>query len=556
GKSVELNALDIQFRIAQNTRTPDSNIVIVTIDQNSLQFFKQNSHKTSWPWPRDFYALTTGYLAKSGAKAIIYDFQFSEPDQDRVNSSGAENDRSFADAMKSAGNVYLATILAKQEEADQPGDSLIKYSSLTSKVEQTQQFKFDKSYSPLIGFQEAAKSVGVVNFALDDDGVCRRLALQYSYQGKNLFALSYNIYKDLFGDQHPIDKKIKSPYLVYWYGKGGPDGVFKYYSIHAIIVSALKEQTGAIPDIPPQAFKDKIVFIGSNAPSLFDLKNTPFTYLDPYPGVEIHATAMSNFLNQDFIEEISPWWIFTITVLITIFISFLSNYHENIVVSTFGLIATMFVFLLISSQLFVRELVSVHVVFPLFSMMLTYIISIGWNFATEGRSKRQIQKIFGQFVNPYVVKQLSSDPEKVELAGEEVEASIMFSDIEGFTTISESKKPKELVEFLNNYFSTANDIFFKHDGTIDKFIGDAVMVQFGIPLKNPNHRLLATRAAYEFSQVVKAMTRDARAKGEPVFSTRIGINTGNMVVGYIGGRSKKEYTFIGDTVNLASRLEG
>ncbi|MDP1676532.1 MAG: adenylate/guanylate cyclase domain-containing protein [Bacteroidota bacterium] len=555
GKSVELNTLDIQFRLAQNTRIPDTNIVIVTIDQNSLQYFKKTI-KTGWPWPRDFYALTTSYLAKSGAKAIVYDFQFSEPDQDRVNSSGAENDRSFADSIRSAGNVYLATILAKQEEEDQPGDSLVKFSALTSKVKQTQLFEFNKSYSPLIQFQEAAKSVGVVNFAQDEDGVCRRIAVQYSYQGKNLFALSYNIYKDLFGEQHPIDEKIKSPYLIYWYGKGGPDGVFKYYSIHAVIVSALKEQSGAIPDIPLQAFKDKIVFIGSNAPSLFDLKNTPFTYLEPYPGVEIHATAMSNFLNQDFIGETSQWWIFILSVILAIFISYISNYNENIVVSTAGLIAAIFVFLLISTQLFVRELVRVHVVFPLFSMVLPYIISIGWNFATEGRNKRQIQKIFGQFVNPYVVKQLSSDPEKVELAGEEVEASIMFSDIEGFTTISESKKPKELVEFLNNYFSTANDIFFKHDGTIDKFIGDAVMVQFGIPLKNPNHRLLATRAAYEFSKVVQAMTREARSKGEPVFSTRIGINTGNMVVGYIGGRSKKEYTVIGDTVNLASRLEG
>ncbi len=555
GKSVELNALDIQFRLAQNSRTPDSNIVIVTIDQNSLQYFKKTI-KTGWPWPRDFYALTTGYLARSGAKAIIYDFQFSEPDQDRVNSSGAENDKNFADSIKSAGNVYLATILAKQEEEDQPGDSLVKFSAIRSKVKQTQRFDFNKSYSPLIQFQEAAKSVGVVNFAQDDDGVCRRIALEYSYQGKNLFALSYNIYKDLFGDQRPIDEKIKSPYLIYWYGKGGPDGVFKYYSIHAVIASALKEQNGILPDISPREFKDKIIFIGSNAPSLFDLKNTPFTYLEPYPGVEIHATAMSNFLSQDFIGEISHWWILIIAILFALFISYISNYNENIVVSTFVLLATIFVFLLISSQLFVRELVSVHVVFPLFSMVFTYIISIGWNFATEGRNKRQIQKIFGQFVNPYVVKQLSSDPEKVELAGEEVEASIMFSDIEGFTTISESKKPKELVEFLNNYFSTANDIFFKHDGTIDKFIGDAVMVQFGIPLKNPNHRLLATRAAYEFSQVVKEMTREANSKGEPVFSTRIGINTGNMVVGYIGGRSKKEYTVIGDTVNLASRLEG
>lgn len=556
GKSVELNALDIQFRLAQNTRLPDSNIVIITIDQNSLQFFKRSDIKASWPWPRDFYALTTGYLARSGAKAIIYDFQFSEPDQDRANSVGTENDRSFADSIKSAGNVYLATILVKQEEEDQPGDALIKFSSIQSTVKQTQRFIFDKSYSPLIQFQEAAKSIGVVNFAQDDDGVCRRIALQYSYQGKNLFALSYLVYKDLFDGEHSIDEKIKSPYLIYWYGKGGPDGVFPYYSIHSVISSAIKEQQNIEPDFPSETFKDKIIFIGSNAPSLFDLKNTPFTYLEPYPGVEIHATAMSNFLNQDFIKEISQWWILLIAVLLAIFISYISNYNENIIVSTFGLTAVIFVFLLISSQLFVRELVRVQIVFPVFSMLLTYVISIGWNFATEGRNKRQIQKIFGQFVNPYVVKQLSSDPEKVELAGEEVEASIMFSDIEGFTTISESKKPKELVEFLNNYFSTANDIFFKHDGTIDKFIGDAVMVQFGIPLKNPNHRLLATRAAYEFSKVVQEMTLEARSKGEPVFSTRIGINTGNMVVGYIGGRSKKEYTVIGDTVNLASRLEG
>jgi adenylate cyclase len=555
GKVVELNALDIQFRIAQNSRIPDTNIVIVTIDQNSLQYFKRTA-KISWPWPRDFYAMTTEYLSKSGAKAVVYDFQFTEPDEDRANSVGAYNDSLFAAAMKNAGTVYLAAILTKQEKEDQPGDPLVKYPSVSSSVVETQKFNFDKSYSPLIQFQESAKSVGVVNFVPDEDGVCRKIALQYFYKGKNLYALSYNVYKDIYDRTNPIDGKIKSPYLIYWYGKGGPDGVFKYYSIHALIVSSYKYRDGIEPDIPLSTFKDKIVFIGSNAPSLFDLKNTPFTYREPYPGVEIHATAMSNYLNNDFINEISFLWIFIASLLLTALVAYLSNYNENIVISSAGLIVISMLFLIAVTQMFLRELLWMQIVFPMFSMILTYVISIGWNFATEGRSKRQIQKIFGQFVNPHVVKQLSADPEKVELAGEEVEASIMFSDIEGFTTIAESKKPKELVEFLNNYFSMANDIFFKHDGTIDKFIGDAVMVQFGIPLKNPNHRLLATRAAYEFSRVVQEMTREAKEKGEPVFSTRIGINSGTMVVGYIGGRSKKEYTVIGDTVNLASRLEG
>ncbi|MFZ4619559.1 MAG: CHASE2 domain-containing protein [Bacteroidota bacterium] len=555
GKVVELNALDIQFRIAQNSRTPDTNIVIITIDQNSLQYFK-NTARISWPWPRDFYAKTTEYLAKSGAKAVVYDFQFTEPDEDRANSVGADNDSLFAGAIRNAGNVYLATILTKQEKEDQPGDPLVKFPEFSSSIVERQKFSFDKTYSPLVQFQQAAKSVGVVNFVPDEDGVCRKIALQYSYQEKGLYALSYNVYKDLFGEQHSIESVVKSPYLIYWYGKGGPDGVFKYYSIHSVIVSAVKLEAGMEPDIPLTTFKDKIVFIGSNAPSLFDLKNTPFTYLEPYPGVEIHATAMSNYLDRSFIYDIPFAWIFLLSLILTAVIAYIANYNENIVVSSAALIVISVVLMITTTQLFLHKLMWLQIVFPLFSLILTFVISIGWNFATEGRNKRQIQKIFGQFVNPHVVKQLSADPEKVELGGEEVEASIMFSDIEGFTTISEGKKPKQLVEFLNNYFSTANDIFFKHDGTIDKFIGDAVMVQFGIPLKNPNHRLLAVRAAYEFSRVVFEMTREARAKGEPVFSTRIGINSGNMVVGYIGGRSKKEYTVIGDTVNLASRLEG
>lgn len=555
GKVVELNALDIQFRIAQNTRIPDSNIVIVIIDQNSLQYFKRTA-EISWPWPRDFYAMTTEYLARSGAKAIVYDFQFTEPDQDRVNSVGAGNDSLFAESIKNAGNVYLASILTRQEEQDQPGDSLVKFPTDFSPLRTSQQFSFDKSFSPLIQFQQTAKSIGIVNFVPDPDGVCRSIALQYSYLGKDLYALSYNVYKDLYGATRPIDEMIQSPYLIYWYGKGGPDGVFKYYSIHSVIASAMKINEGMEPDIPVETFRDKIVMIGSNAPSLFDLKNTPFTYLEPYPGVEIHATALSNFVNQHFIHQISLIWIGLLTVLLAAVVSYVSNHFENIVVSTSGVLLLIILLFVVITQLFLRNLIWIQVVFPLFSMILTYVISIGWNFATEGRTKRQIQKIFGQFVNPHVVKQLSADPDRVELGGEEVDASIMFSDIEGFTTISETKKPKELVEFLNNYFSMANDIFFKHDGTIDKFIGDAVMVQFGIPLKNPNHRLLAVRAAYEFSQVVYEMTRSAKEKGEPVFSTRIGINSGTMVVGYIGGRSKKEYTVIGDTVNLASRLEG
>lgn len=555
GQRVEMNALDIQFRFAQGTRTPDSSVVIVTIDQNSLQYFKNNG-RISWPWPRDFYALTTDFLARAGAEAVVFDFHFNEPDVDRVTSSGAENDSLFAAAIRNAGNVFLSAQLTSQTEEDQPGDSLLFRTGAVSSVRVTESVRFDKTYAPLIPFQDGAKGIGVVNVLPDEDGVCRRVPLVYELNGVPLRTLGFEVYERTAGQRAPLPDAVSSPHLVYWYGRGGPDGVFRYYSIHALILSAMKELQGMTPDISPDAFRGKTVLIGSNAPGLLDLRPTPFTYLEPYPGVEIHATVLSNLRQGHIIREVPAAVLVLIGLLLAAAVSVMSARFENILSSTLGMVAAVALFLVVSNQLFVRELVWLKAVFPAASALLAYVAATAWNFATEGRSKRQIQRIFGQFVNPTVVRQLSANPEKVELGGEEVEASIMFSDIEGFTTISESKKPKELVEFLNNYFSTASDIFFKHEGTIDKFIGDAVMVQFGIPLKNPDHRVRAVRAAYEFSQTVRAMTAAARERGEPVFSTRIGINTGTMVVGYIGGRTKKEYTVIGDTVNLASRLEG
>lgn len=554
GEEAERSALDLRFRFAAGSRNPDTNIVILTIDQNSLQFFKRTAG-IRWPWPRDFYAVLTDYLAAAGAKAIVYDMQFTEPDDDRNAAPGAYNDSLFAASIRNAGNVYLAALLSHREEEDQPGDPLIAVPTQPSDPDPAAEH-FDKAYAPLRQFQEAARGVGIVNFTPDADGICRHIRLRFSYSDQLWYPLSFQLYRDLSdGGTAPVTSS-DGTYLLYWYGNGGPNGVFPYYSIHSVIVSALKERDGLEPDVPKQRFAGKVVFIGSNAPSLFDLKATPFTAFEPYPGVEIHATALSNFLRKDFITVIPWYWVLGLSFLLSLTVGSVANHSGNIFISTGTLLVAALITVATAWFVFVQQLVLLPVVLPLLSMTFSYIAGTGWSYATEGRNKRRIQRIFGQFVNPHVVQQLSADPDSVEMEGEEVEATVMFSDIEGFTTISESKKPKELVAFLNQYFSTANDIFFKHEGTIDKFIGDAVMVQFGIPLKNPNHRLLAVRAAYEFSRVVYEMNREAREKGLPVFATRIGINSGPMVVGYIGGRSKKEYTVIGDTVNLASRLEG
>ncbi len=225
GRATELNALDIQFKIARDTRMPDSSIVILTIDQNSLQYFKKNG-RISWPWSRDFYAITTDYLAKAGAKAIVFDFHFNEPDIDRVTSSGIENDSLFAAAVRNAGNVFFSAQLTNQETEDQEGDTLAKFPEKQSSLQILREYQFDKTYAPLIPFQEAAKAVGVVNFIPDEDGVFRSLPLEYKYHEKQIFTLSYAVLKDLMRSE--ADKiKISSPLLLYWYGKGGPSGVFQ-----------------------------------------------------------------------------------------------------------------------------------------------------------------------------------------------------------------------------------------------------------------------------------------------------------------------------------------
>ncbi|MDD8018817.1 MAG: CHASE2 domain-containing protein, partial [Bacteroidota bacterium] len=183
GHNAELNVLDLQFRLAQNSRKPDSSVVILTIDQNSLQYFKRNS-KISWPWSRDFYALTTEYLAKGGAKAIVYDFHFNEPDEDRVSSSGKENDSLFAHSIRQAGNVFLSAQLTNQEAEDLSGDTLVKVLEHTPRIKENVTYNFNKTYAPLLSFQEGARDVGVVNFIPDDDGVCRSMPLIYHLNDK------------------------------------------------------------------------------------------------------------------------------------------------------------------------------------------------------------------------------------------------------------------------------------------------------------------------------------------------------------------------------------
>jgi adenylate cyclase len=550
GRTTELSAYDLRLKFSRHERAADTSIVILTIDQNSLQYFKQRH--SSWPWPRDFYALVTQYIMNAGAKALVYDFHFNEPDEDRAGSVGADNDKTFAEAIREGRHVYLGTQLTRSEDEDQQGDTLIAAPAPVP-VLSNEAFRYDKTYAPLLPFQHAAAGIGVVNFFPDEDGVCRHMPLVYDYLERPLYTLSFQVFKDMY----PVRASLyESPFLLYYYGKGGPDGVFHYYSIHAVIVSAMKEMTGKPTDVPRSAFKDKIVFVGANAPGLLDLRATPFTSEEPYPGVEIHATALSNFLRGDIVQTAPPSIVWAIAIALTLLIASITTYDIKVWTVSALNVGLMVLYWLAAFELFAKSLYLLPMVFPVSTMVMTYVIALGWSYATEGRAKRQMQKMFGRYVNPHIVRQLAASPDDAGVSGVEVEATVLFSDIEGFTSISETKTPRELVAFLNEYFAGATKIYLKYNGTIDKFIGDAVMVLFGAPVRSEDHALQACRGAYEFHRALLASMKEAAANGAPVFSTRIGINSGKMIVGSIGSSLRMEYTAIGDTVNLASRLEG
>ena len=550
GTATELSSYDLRLKYSRHSRSADTSIVILTIDQNSLQYFKKRH--ASWPWPRDFYALVTEYVMNAGAKALVYDFHFNEPDEDRAGSVGADNDRAFAESIAGGKRVYLGAQLTVPDDEDQQGDTIIAVPS-PAPVRVTERYRYDKTYAPLLPFQEAAAGVGIVNFFPDEDGVCRHLPIVYEYFGRPLYTLSYQVYKDV---EPQAGVTLQSPFLLYYYGKGGPDGVFRYYSIHAVIVSAMKELRHQSADIPGSAFKGKIVFVGANAPGLLDLRNTPFTSEEPYPGVEIHATALSNFLQGHIVHSAPAYIVWTLALALALIIAAIATYDLKVWSVSAIAGGMMLVYWAAAFEIFARFLYLLPMVFPVSSALMTFVIALGWSYATEGRAKRQMQKMFGRYVNPHIVRQLAASQEDVGVSGVEVEATVLFSDIEGFTSISETKSPKELVAFLNEYFAGATKIYLKYNGTIDKFIGDAVMVLFGAPVRSEDHALQACRGAYEFHRSLRQLMKDARAKGEPVFSTRIGINSGKMIVGSIGSSLRMEYTAIGDTVNLASRLEG
>ena len=313
--------------------------------------------------------------------------------------------------------------------------------------------------------------------------------------------------------------------------------------------------SGNEPILSLEKFHDKHVIFGATAAGLYDLKSN--SYSKVMPGMEIWATALSNFINHDFIHVVPTWINSLITLLIIFSIAFLiSNFLPK--KANLYILLLLIIILILNFCLWRSYRIQLNFTMQIFGFVISYLIINTLSYLLEGKSRREIRKIFARYLHDDVIKQLEGDPSKVQLGGKEINATVLYTDIYNFTTLSETKTPSELVHDLNEYFKTLIDFVFQFEGLLDKYTGDGIMVLFGAPIEKDDHALLACRAAYAHKKLREELEKkqDITAVENLHLKTRIGINSGPLIAGNIGGEKRMDYTAIGDTVNLAARLEG
>ena len=585
---VELKTLDLRFRSFRKT-IPVSNIVIVTIDDASEDILGR------WPWTRNVMAQAVENLHAWGAKVIGLDIVFSEKEVNPVSripwarelpsvpattirrlEQGLDSDAKLASAIGKSGNVVLSYYFLTEERKEIERLSANRRSSLRENINnglvpvvrstghQPGSGMVRSGYGIEAGLPEfchAGLSSGFLNIFPDSDDVVRKATL--AMREENEWYLSFplqvarayweqpaveleigplGITRFLLGDRR-IPVNGRGEILVDYTVKNSS---FPRYSFVDVLQGRVKAE----------AIRDKIVLIGITNPGL--VQNTVATPVSiEVPGIEIHAQTIDTLLHQRFFA-CSGWVEIAniAAILLSGLILVLAIPHLPGAVSA----SFLAVFLLVGYgttgfYLFREHHIWLNMVFPALSTGLTYTSGMLFRTIAVEKKSRFIRNAFQTYVPPQVVEQLVKNPEKLKLGGERKVVSVLFSDIKGFTTLSETLEPMQLAEFLNSYLTPMTGIIFKHQGTLDKYIGDAIVAFFGAPLEQPDHAGQTVLAALEMMEKLKAMNAVWAAQGKPSIDIGIGINTGEVSVGNMGSSARFDYTVMGDTVNIAQRLE-
>ena len=561
-QDLELKVLDAKFQFWNGDIVADSSVVIVSIDDGSLDYFDQNG--MSWPWPRSFYAHVIDFLSAEGAMSIVFDMLFTHSDADRSDSDASETDSLFAAAIHRADNVVLGMSLAP--------------SYFTGKL--IGSFNVDLRSSSIIGGEQgefpiprlakAAKGIGHTNISPDSDGIFRHVNPFASHDSlllPNLATASllteasmqtvrvkHNSLK-IGGQTVPLTHDHMQ--MINWYGPAGPKGVFKYYPFSAVIQSASARLNGGQPVLPPGLFKDKLVVIGADAAGLRDLKATPVMKNGMHPGMEVWATLISNMQLGHYI--VTFHWLLQLTLLSIIAFIILFTFDRFLARNAFVIMLGQLLFYVLLMYGLWRgfQRIDLTLLPALMASFTAYLIVI----SNEMRERLFLRRVFGPYVAPELMDLMYQTREVPALGGEQVSGSAFFSDLQGFTTFSEELTPVNLVALLNEYLTDMTDTLMAHRGTLDKYEGDAIIAFFGAPIPDDKHAIQAVKAAINMQTALHNLRAKWASEGDKWpesiwgIQMRIGVNSGDMLVGNVGSEGRMNYTMMGDTVNVAARLE-
>ncbi len=542
-RSLEAVTYDFRCRLTAQPENADPKVIIIALDESSLE----SMDWLGWPWPRAMWADLAGFLADQGAKALFFDITF-----ETSSSYDDFEDDLLGAAASRLPTVFIASLFLDSSAAPVPERAIIPFRN-QSRPERL----FHSARTPVEPIARGASVLAFPMVQADPDGVVRRapllfqtprgsvpspgLALAWIASGRDTLLISDGRLH-LGGNSVPV-----SPDGVFVPRFMGPRGTYTTISADQVFAMMFEEQDGE------SIFTDAVVLVGYTAVDLYDLKPTPFSA--HYPGVEVHATIYDNLMTGNGIQVHGTAASIALIILLAMAISV-----AMIAIPSIGGSIAAGVFLLLgytgASLLFFREGLWIGVAAPLSAGIVSLLSgAVEANFRAN-RQKKFLRTAFSQYLSPEVVAQVVKDPSVLTLGGERRVMTAFFSDVEGFTGISEKLEPERLVALLNHYLTAMTDIILKWGGTVDKFEGDAIVAFWGAPIPQDDHAERACRAAMECLAMHEELNSRLSGDGFPVLKTRIGMATGQMVVGNMGSEKRFDYTIMGDSVNLASRLEG
>jgi adenylate cyclase len=614
-RGVEWKLYDLRMRQTVDPANAPRNIAIVTIDEDSIRDLEPLVGR--WPWPRVLHARLLDYLARAPARLIVYDVLFMEHDRQQsidiagVKMTGAESDQELVDATARAGNVISlgeasASVDALADADDQKvGGPVYRLNEVLAEGPPLK--------PPFKELAAASLAIGHNRAVLDDDGPLRRVIpflrpapsatggaasapgaaggtngrgtvtppadvpslgvaafLAASKIGPERVRIDNDTSTLMLGDRELALLRFPVPRfeseagarearhaLIRFRGPGVlPDGKTTTYRIYPFADLLLSEDQigeGLKPRVDPAVFKDTIVFVGVSAVALHDTFMTPLGNTGKTPGTQIHAAVTDQLLTARTIRPVAALphavVVFAGAWMVSVLILLLPMRYDAIGA---GLPAAGITWL--GFWLFGRGW-WLSLIEPYLALGLATTGGLAWQYFVEGREKRQVKRLFSRYLSKDVYEEVLKNPSLAELGGRRRTMSVLFSDMRGFTAMTERGQPEALVAQLNEYFTRMVEIVFEHRGTLDKFVGDMVMALYSAPLDDESHADHAVQTALAMIRGLNELNKKWVAEGRPTLGIGIGVNTGDMIAGTIGAETVRSYTVIGDAVNLGARLE-